>query len=155
VILFNKLCGTGLLLTLSETRNERNESWKKEPLRKRLTPSTHSAAEHVVAQRSVEVFDPLDGGCWYSGLPIDPLYLRKCVKDLASAVIQQFMEPKHQFAHLYVISGGSGIGKAGPSTTLLRFLFRRTSRSCCTRGLRDLRGYFRRRVAYDRLTLCP
>jgi hypothetical protein len=65
--------------------------------------SLHSAAEHVVAHPSAGVFDPDIDCCWYVGQLIDPLYLRKCVKDLASAITQQFRNPKTQGAYLYVM----------------------------------------------------
>ncbi|KAG7351765.1 hypothetical protein IV203_007813 [Nitzschia inconspicua] len=74
------------------------------------TANTTSIGEEA----KVETISPICNGSWYLGLGDNPLYIRQCLRDVGTVILQHILhaEKRKRAAILYVISGASGIGKS-------------------------------------------
>ncbi|CAB9525984.1 expressed unknown protein [Seminavis robusta] len=64
------------------------------------------------AGKIVEVVPPKEDYNWYLGKQGQPFYLRSCVQDMGSVILDRILYQQKPGPVLYVISGASGIGKS-------------------------------------------
>jgi hypothetical protein len=75
-------------------------------------PTNDDDSERAVGKK-VEVVHPKEDCHWYLGKQGQPFYLRSCVQDMGSVILDGIVDQqKRDFPVLYVISGASGIGKS-------------------------------------------
>ena len=68
----------------------------------------------IEEEAKVETISPISNGSWYLGSGDYPLYIRQCLRDVGTVILQHILnvEKRKRAAILYVISGASGIGKS-------------------------------------------
>lgn len=92
---------------------------------KRLRDEETSEPRKKPALDFVDSFPPHEGHHWYLGGNGDKLFLRPCVRDLASLVLNRALERKETDGPaLFIISGASGIGKSWSINVFMTELLR-------------------------------
>lgn len=68
----------------------------------------------IEEETKVDLISPISDCDWYLGTHGRPLYVRQCVKDAANVILGRVLDGQYRKggAHVFVISGASGIGKS-------------------------------------------
>ena len=88
------------------------ETTKKQALTEKVTEEKPTEDDYgkAAGKTLVDVYSPAETRHWYLGEKDDVFFLRSCVKDALSIIMDRISKPEHSF--LCVISGASGIGKS-------------------------------------------